>query len=311
MRSSMIIRLCDQNDIAGGPRQRRLSDTPIPTFRMRLTIIVAFACFALVLCVGTSQTSPQEPVPTSICAILSQPTDWDNKIVSLSAAYYDDEINGAVLADDHCDKGAIELVFPWNSPAKEPLKAALSKDSRGNFGSSVTGTWVGRFHSDYGKFHDMFLEATAVSDLALFPIDFSTGDASPISTTIEEILKRPKESSHKTVVFRSQFESDGMHGSWVSYCESERVGHGIIIRTFEGANGEKALDKARHHGSPGTIDKTIWAEWTGRLVWFPRAKPASGFYEIQIIGIRNLTFTMHPDAYACEIQPAPTPSSHP
>jgi hypothetical protein len=122
------------------------------------------------------------------------------------------------LVDRHCDDRPLEAQILWGSNARAELDAALSKDSLGTFGSAVTGTWVGRFHSDYGKFHERFLEVRAITNLSASPIDFSISDASPIPTTVGEIVNHPRALDHKTVVFRSEFLSDGMHGSIVFEC---------------------------------------------------------------------------------------------
>jgi hypothetical protein len=276
---------------------------------MRQSVVAALTCIAIAAGVATSHASPREPIPTSICTVLLRPADWDNKIVSLSASYYDGVISSAVLADDHCDHGVLEAELVWDSAADKELKAALSKDLFGTFGSAVTGTWVGRFHTNYGKSHGTFLEVRAITNLSVSPIDFSASEASPIPTTVEEIVNHPKEFAHKTVVFRSEYISDGMHGSMVFDCGSKGVGSGIRIQRTTGAKGEETLDQALQHGYPGTMDKTIRAEWTGRLAWFPSL--ASGFYEVQITAIRDLTFSVHPYEEPCGAQPAPAPSHQP
>ena len=53
-------------------------------------------------------------------------------------------------------------------------------------------------------------------------------------------------------------------------CGSGNIGRGIPIRSTTGANGEEALEHALRQGGPGTLDKTIGADWIGRLSWFPK-----------------------------------------
>jgi hypothetical protein len=261
-------------------------------------VVAALFYLALAACEGTGHASPPHAIPTSICMVLSHPTDWNNKIVSVSASYYDDGIHGAVLADDHCANGVLQMTFLSRSTAQAGLNAAFPDDSLGTFDHATNGTWVGRFRSDYGKFHETFLEVRAITNLTVVPIDFSASDASPIHTTVDEIVNHPKQFDHKTVVLRSEYMSDGMHGSMVFDCNPNNDERGIRIRSTTGAKGQDTLDQALQQGYRGTIDKTIRAEWTGRLSWIPST--VSGIYEIQIIEVRNLTLSKHPNAVPCK-----------
>jgi hypothetical protein len=129
----------------------------------------------------------------------------------------------AVLADDRCDNGVLEVAFARSSTARKGLDAALPNDSLGTFDRAVKGTWVGRFHSDYGRFHETFLEVSTISNLSVVPFDFSTSYASPISTTVDEVVKHPKEFNHKIAYHRSEYMSDGTHGSMIFECNSSGV----------------------------------------------------------------------------------------
>jgi hypothetical protein len=276
-------------------------------FQTRNRLVAALA-IAMVAGSGTSHASSRDPIPTSICTVLSRPADWNNKNVSLSASYYGDGFFGGALVDNHCDDSVLEVAIVWNSQAQAELKAALLKARLGSFGNVVSGTWVGRFHSNYGKFHGTFLEVRAIANLSVLPIDFSISDASPISTTLGEIVNHPKAFNQKTVVFRSELMSD-LHGSIVFECVSKGVARGIKIRSTIEAKGEETLDRALQQGLPGTLDKTISAEWTGRLVWFPR--PGSSGYEIQIVAIEHLTSSLHPAEAPCESEAASASSPQP
>jgi len=143
------------------------------------------------------------------------------------------------------------------------------------------------------------------------PVDFSKSDSSPIATSIEEVVTHPQVFEHKTIAFHSRIESDGMHGSWVSECGHENTEVGISIVSFAGASGEQSLEHAFNQGGPGTLDKTIWADWTGRLSWFPSAPPFHPVYEIQIISIKNLTVSMHERAVLdCDSAAETVPLQH-
>jgi hypothetical protein len=255
------------------------------------------ACITAFAGVGTSHAFPQHPISTNLCEVLSSPSDWNNKIVSLAAAYFIGGFDGPVIVDEHCENGIVEISFMKHTTSEDELETAIPRNSLGTFDHTVTGTWIGRFHSNYGKFHETFLDVQAIRHLTVSPIDFSSSDASPIRTTLKDIVAQPKVFDRKTVVVDAEFMTDAMHGSMVFECGAHGMGPGILIRRISGARGEDTLDHALQQGHLATLDKTIRAEWTGRLSSLPN--PVRGGYEIQITAIRNLAVVMHPDALPC------------
>lgn len=263
-------------------------------FVLKQPVCIAIALISLGCSVRASQASPKHPIPTTLCDVLSHSTGWDNKLISVPASYFDGGWpGGAVLADDRCEAGVVDVTFANRGGAERYLDSSIPSDSLGTFDHSVQATWTGRFHADYGKFHETFLDVQGIANLSVTPVDFSKTDASPIPTSIEGIVTHPRVFNHQTVAFHSQFESDGMHGSIVFECGSGNIGLGIPIRSTAGANGEEALEHALHQGGPGTLDKTIEADWIGRVSWFPNPPPFRSVYRIQITAIRNLTVSMH------------------
>lgn len=198
-----------------------------------------------------------------------------------------------MIADDRCEAGVVDVTFANHGGAERYLESSIPTDSLGTFDLCVQAIWTGRFHADYGKFNETFLDVQGIANLSVTPVDFLKSDASPIPTSIEEIVTHPRVFNHQTITFHSQFESDGMHGSMVFECGSGNIGHGIRIKSTAGANGEEALEHALSQGGPGTLDKTIEADWTGRVSWFPNPPPFHSVYWIQITSIRNLTVSMH------------------
>jgi hypothetical protein len=280
-------------------------------FSLRKPMLVVVALVSTTPIVSTSQASSKHPVPTTLCEVLSHPDRWNNELVSVSASYFDAGSHGAVLADDRCEVGVVDVTFVWNSKAKRELDSSIPGDSLGTFDHSVQGTWTGRFHTNYGKFHETFLDVQTITNLSVTPVDFSTSDSSPIVTSIEEVVTHPRMFDHKTISFHSRIESDGMHGSWVSECGHANTEVGISIMSSAGAIGEQSLEHALNQGGPGTLDKTIWADWTGRLTWLPRATPFHPVYQIQIISIKNLTVSMHEEAVLdCESAAKSAPVQH-
>jgi hypothetical protein len=261
-------------------------------FVLKQPVCIAIALISLWCSTRTSQASPKHPIPTTLCEVLSHSAGWDNKLISVSASYFDGGWpGGPVIADDRCEAGVVDVTFANHGGAERYLESSIPSDSLGTFDHSVQATWTGRFHADYGKFHETFLDVQGIANLSVTPVDFSKSDASPIPTSIEEIVTHPRVFNHQTIAFHSQFESDGMHGSMVFECGSGNIGRGIPIRSTTGANGEEALEHALRQGGPGTLDKTIGADWIGRLSWFP--SPVHPVYRIQITAIRNLTVSMH------------------
>jgi hypothetical protein len=262
-------------------------------FVLKKSVSIAVAFTALWCSLGASQASPKHPIPTTLCDVLSHSTRWDSKLISVPASYFDGGWpGGPVLADDRCEAGVVEVTFADHRVA-ERLDSSMPSDSLGTFDHSVQATWIGQFHANHGKFHATFLEVQRTTNLSVTAVDFSKSDASPISTGIEEVVTHPRVYNHKTIAFHSRFESDGMHGSMVFECGTGNIGRGIPIKSTAGASGEKALDDALRQGGPGTLDKTIEAEWIGRLSWSPNPPPFHSVYRIQITAIRNLTVSMH------------------
>lgn len=263
-------------------------------FVLKQQVCLAISMISLCCSFGASQASPKRPISTTLCDVLSNSTGWDNKLISVPASYFDGGWpGGPVLADDRCEAGVVDVTFAKRTGAERYLDSSVPNDSLGTFDHSVQATWIGQFHANYGKFHATFLEIQRIKNLSVTLVDFSRSDASPISTSIEEVVNHPRVYNHKTIAFHSRFESDGRHGSMVFECGTGDIGRGIPIKSTAGASGEEALDDALRQGGPGTLDKTIEADWIGRLSWFPRSAPFQPVYKIQITAIRNLTASMH------------------
>lgn len=272
------------------PRRARL----LLMFGLKHSALLAFALAGLLGSGGTAHASPKHPIPTTLCEVLSHSASWDNRFISVPASYFDGGWpGGPVIADGHCEDGALGVAFANHTDAEKYLDSSIPSDSLGTFDHSVQATWTGRFHANYGKFHETFLDVQGITNLSVEPIDFSKSDASPIRTSIEEVVTHPLLYNHQTIAFHSRFESDGTHGSMVFECGSGNTGSGIPIRSTTGANGEEALENALRQGGPGTLDKTIEADWVGRVSWFPSAPPFHSVYRIQITAIRNLTVSRH------------------
>jgi hypothetical protein len=263
-------------------------------FRRRQAILLA-ATLALLSCVTAIKAQViSTPTPTDLCAIMAHPADWDNKLISVSASYYEAAWpGGPVLADDHCDAGVVNVAFARHTDIDKRLTTSIPETSLGTFDHSVNAAWIGRFHAKYGKFHETFFEVERIANFKVAAIDFSESDASPISASIEEVVTHPRVFNHKTIAFRSRFESDGMHASLLFECGAGNIGRAIRIMSTEGAKGLNVLDDALYRGGPGTSDKTIQADWIGRVSWSPRAKPLESGYQIQIISVQNLVVKMH------------------
>lgn len=254
---------------------------------------VFFAIALTTLSAGIKANGVQA-IQTNLCEVMSHPSEWNNKLISVSAWYFDGGWpGGPVIADDRCEAGVLDVAFAEHADAEKRLNSAIPDDSLGTFDHSVQATWIGRFRASHGKFHETFLDIQRITNLTVTPVDFSKSDASPISTTIEDVVTHPRVYNHKTIAFHSRFESDGMHGSMVFECGVGNIGRGIPIRSIDGASGEEALEHALRNGGPGTLDKTIEADWVGRVSSFPRAAPFRPVYKMQITAIRNLTVSMH------------------
>lgn len=277
-------------------------------FRRLKTVFFAIASIALSASVTTTGA---QPIPAKLCDVMSHSSEWNNKLISVSAAYFDGGWPaGPVIADDRCKAGVVDVAFA-HAEAEKRLNSAIPDDSLGTFDHSVQAIWIGKFRANHGKFHETFLDIQDITNLTVTPVDFSKSDASPISTTIEEVVTHPRVYNHKAIAFHSRFESDGMHGSMVFECSTGNIGRGIPIRSTAGATGEEALDDALRQGGPGTVDKTIEADWIGRVSWFPRAAPFRPVYKIQITAIRNLTISMHANqTSSCGSESEPRPPQH-
>lgn len=266
-------------------------------FVPKLPAFFAVTFIGLSSSMSCAQVIPERPIPTTLCDVLSHSAGWENKLISVSAAYFDGGWpGGPVIADDRCETGVVDVTFAKHSDVERYLNSSIPSGSLGTFDHSVQAIWTGQFHTNYGKFHETFLDVQRMTNLSVKPVDFSMSGGAPISTSIEEVVTHPRIFNHKTIAFHSRFESDGMHGSMVFECGSGDVGRGIPIRSTAGARGEEALEHALHQGGPGTLDKTIEADWTGRVSWFPTPPPYHPVYKIQITAIRNLTVTIHANA---------------
>jgi hypothetical protein len=262
-------------------------------FVLKKPVSLAIALIGLWGSIRTAQASTRHVFPTTLCEVLSHSAGWDNKLISVSASYFDGGWpGGPVIADDRCEAGVVEVIFAKQIDAERYLDSSIPRDSLGTFDHSVQATWTGRFHANYGKFHETFLDVREITNLSVASINFSKSDASPIPTSIEEVVTHPRVFNHQTIAFHSRFEK-GMHGSMVFECGSENEVRGISIRSTAGANGGEALEDALRQGGPGTLDKTIEADWIGRLGWFPNPPPFHPVYRIQITAIRNLTVSRH------------------
>jgi hypothetical protein len=253
-----------------------------------------FFAIALQLLSSSIKATGTQPIPTNLCEVMSHSAKWDNKLISVPASYFDGGWpGGPVIVDDRCEAGVVDVAFAEHTDAERQLDSSIPNDSLGTFDHSVQATWIGQFYANHGKFHETFLDVQRIANLSVTPVDFSKSDASPISTSIEEVVTHPRVYNHKTIAFHSRFESDGMHGSMVFECGTGNIGRGIPIESTAGASGEEALNQALRQGGPGTLDKTIKADWIGRVSWFPRQAPLRPVYKIQITAIRNFTVSIH------------------
>jgi len=188
-------------------------------FGQKRPVFIALALMSTAVSIRTIHAYPRRSIPTTLCEVLSHPAKWDNKVVSISASYLDGVVwQGPVLADDRCENGVMDVAFTRHTTAEKDLDSSIPRDSLGTFDHSVQAIWTVRFHSNHGKFHETFLDVQTITNLSVSPMDLFSSDASPISTSVDEIVSHPRVFNHKKVAFHSEFMSDGMHGSMVFEC---------------------------------------------------------------------------------------------
>ena len=113
---------------------------------------IAIALISLWFSTEPSQASRRAPIPTTLCEVLSQPTGWDNKLISVSASYFNGGgPGGPVIADDRCEAGVVDVTFANHGGAERYLESSIPTDSLGTFDLCVQAIWTGRFHADYGS----------------------------------------------------------------------------------------------------------------------------------------------------------------
>jgi hypothetical protein len=84
----------------------------------------------------------------------------------------------------------------------------------------------------------------------------------PIAVTICELNANPTTFDGKLIIFKAEFESDGIERSLLidKSCPDKT---GPLPYVPDGSPGAKAFDDAIETGRPGTLDKTITATFTG------------------------------------------------
>lgn len=153
---------------------------------LKQIVFCAIVLLVLSVSIKTTEASPRHPIPTSVCEVLSHSAEWDNKLISVSASYFDGGWpGGPVIADDRCEAGVVDVAFAGTN-AEKRLNSAIPDDTLGTFDHSVQATWIGNFRANHGKFHETFLDVQRITNLTVTPVDFLKSDASPISATIED-----------------------------------------------------------------------------------------------------------------------------
>jgi hypothetical protein len=110
-------------------------------------------------------------------------------------------------------------------------------------------------------------------------------ELAPISTTLCSVAAAPSKYNGKQVNFIAYVQSDGMHGTWLSdpACPNLAIDPDSSNSEQSWSEIHKLIWKT---GPPGTIDKTIRANFSGIY----RKKKFSGILEMN--SITNLKFEM-------------------
>ncbi|MGN6481054.1 hypothetical protein [Luteibacter sp.] len=121
--------------------------------------------------------------------------------------------------------------------------------------------------------------------MATHPVEISVANedqVASLSPPVEfcDVVKEPKIYSGRHVVFTARVESDGVHGMVLvdPHCEGA-----MDIDITNAGNATDRLNDVVMSGSPGTLDKTVTARWTGI---FQRTK---GRPKLMVESIENIS----------------------
>ena len=90
-----------------------------------------------------------------------------------------------------------------------------------------------------------------------------------------DLFTRPRAFQGKTVIIRGKVESDGIERTLL--LDPRCPGKALTIKLPEKSDGNEAilqLDNEIFRGQPGTLDKQIYATFTGTFYWKPKQIPA-------------------------------------
>ncbi len=105
---------------------------------------------------------------TTVCVIVSQPQQFDQRIVRFKALVLSDGLEGTVLFDSQCPEKGIELYVGSESSNDKgwiALWDAIFRGRPGTRGKEIAGTFTGKFVSTPNKVPSRTLIFREVTDL--------------------------------------------------------------------------------------------------------------------------------------------------
>jgi len=120
--------------------------------------------FVLLVLIACARS--EEPIETTICAIVEDPGAFDKKVVRVAATFQSDGVEHSSLMDPACSKTTVAITSgPSDVAAHSALTAAVFNGRPGTFGKEIRGVFIGRFTWQEGKLPSRRIDLVTASGL--------------------------------------------------------------------------------------------------------------------------------------------------
>ncbi|WP_263368460.1 hypothetical protein [Edaphobacter bradus] len=101
--------------------------------------------FLLVSTAPIERSNSETPIETTVCAVSSEPSKFEGRLLEIRAQFESDGIERSVLTDKDCINFGIAPLSPKRYVGESALTKALSKGHPGTLDKTIIGTFIGKF----------------------------------------------------------------------------------------------------------------------------------------------------------------------